>query len=928
MGGGMLRFGLAVVVWLSAGAHWAAADDRPPPLVTDVGIRIVSPASTAEREAGLDAARRLIRIRAGDRLTAGAVEAVVDSLKAAHWFEAIHVDSEPSGSGVALVFALTPFRRVKEIRTHGQFPLFKKDLLQVMTLAPGSVFTEKSLKIQAQRIAALYRREGFPDPAVSVTAEPDPKDGQMIVHVRIREGDFVRVGGVRFSGNRSVAGFRLKWMMRTWLRSRLPGSAGRFVEKERDDDVKRLLEFYRKRGFADAAVSCRVDRDASGKRVLLTMEIQEGPRYQVHFAGNHRFSNRELRRDLVLFVQGNAGDAGLRKSVGNIRRRYRQHGYGAAAITVDTDIRDGDGVPVRHVTIRIAEGIRTVVGEVTVAGNRSLPDAAVLEQVLARPPDLMSDGAYVPDMLDADMDAVEAFYLGKGFPAVRVERQVTFNTDRSRAAVRIQVAEGDRERVGAVDFPGLQALTVHQALAAVRLTPGADFREYMVESDANSLAAAIAEKGYPHVSVSGSVARGPLPGRVRVTYRVEPGEPVRMGRVYVSGNFRTRTEVIAGKIPMKRGEPFSLKKLTDGQQAVRALSVLDAVKFRTVGLREKADTVHLFVEVTEKAPYTVEAAVGYDSEAGVFASGRLGDDNFMGLQRKAWIAGDSGETGYRFGVGFSDPAFTGLPIEAGVDLFTERRNEFNQDFGLKRTGAGISFSSRITAHLNTNLGLRVERRQQFEQAMDATVLPGEDEPRTVGVVTPSVQFDTRDSAVRPRKGGLAALAVDVSAGLDDDLDDFIRPTWDVRYYVTPLSRLTLAFAGRAGAITPFGTEDGVPKDQLFFLGGTASVRGFAENMLRRDSQGNPLGGRYAVSGSVETRIDLGRQVELTCFYDAGRVGRPLEPGQGDDGLRHSVGIGIRYLTPIGPVGLLYGHKLDRGDGEDAGRFHFSIGYTF
>ena len=135
--------------------------------------------------------------------------------------------------------------------------------------------------------------------------------------------------------------------------------------------------------------------------------------------------------------------------------------------------------------------------------------------------------------------------------------------------------------------------------------------------------------------------------------------------------------------------------------------------------------------------------------------------------------------------------------------------------------------------------------------------------------------------------------------------------------------------GRAGIIDPVGSTDKVPEDQLFFLGGTASVRGFGENLLRYDTDGDPLGGRVAIAGTVEARIDLGRRLELACFFDTGRVTETLEPAARDTkGFRSSAGIGLRYLTPIGPVGFLYGHKLDRKPGESAGRFHFTIGYTF
>jgi outer membrane protein insertion porin family len=123
------------------------------------------------------------------------------------------------------------------------------------------------------------------------------------------------------------------------------------------------------------------------------------------------------------------------------------------------------------------------------------------------------------------------------------------------------------------------------------------------------------------------------------------------------------------------------------------------------------------------------------------------------------------------------------------------------------------------------------------------------------------------------------------------------------------------------------SEQVIANDQLFYLGGSANVRGFDENMLRYDAGNQPVGGLSSVSGTVEARIDLGNQIELCLFTDSGSLSQ-YQVSNIPNGFRTSVGLGLRYLTPIGPVGLVYGFKLDREPGEDPGRFHISIGYTF
>jgi outer membrane protein insertion porin family len=257
--------------------------------------------------------------------------------------------------------------------------------------------------------------------------------------------------------------------------------------------------------------------------------------------------------------------------------------------------------------------------------------------------------------------------------------------------------------------------------------------------------------------------------------------------------------------------------------------------------------------------------------------------------------------------------------------------EFNQDFGTKSYGASLGFARQWSRHINTSLSFRFEQREQFLRESDSSTAPAADseefDSRSILVATPFISYTTRDSFIRPTKGIFTSFSFDVSKGMRNSLDDFIKYRYDLRYYTTPLKRITFAFLGRAGYISSYGSGGQIPQDQLFFLGGTSTVRGYDENLLRYDADGTPVGGLSALLGSIEARIDLGYNFELTTFYDTGSVADAPDD-TGSSTFRSSTGLGLRYITPIGPIGILYGHKLDRREGESAGRFHFSIGYTF
>ena len=160
-----------------------------------------------------------------------------------------------------------------------------------------------------------------------------------------------------------------------------------------------------------------------------------------------------------------------------------------------------------------------------------------------------------------------------------------------------------------------------------------------------------------------------------------------------------------------------------------------------------------------------------------------------------------------------------------------------------------------------------------------------------------------------------------------DVDNFIRYRADVREYTTPFDRLTFAWMGKVGYIVPTNNIDVLPDDQLFFLGGSHNVRGYKENMLLYDENGNPVGGRFSLASSVEARLAVIDGIELALFFDIGTI-RDTNAASVVPDTRASYGTGVRYITPIGPISLVYGHKLRPEPGESPYEWHFSLGYTF
>jgi outer membrane protein insertion porin family len=888
-------------------------------------IRVVIDGTADQQKPYREMAERLIRLKPGDRLGESAVQSAIDTLKLSRRFSAIHVDSIAEAKGETLTFTLTPYRFIKDIQIRGKYPLFERDILNQMTLYPGDPYTRADLNAQTEAIVKRYQREGYVAPKVSVNAQRDGEDPYAVILVDIDKGPHYVLGELIFEGNRGVSSNALKWRMQVWRAALLPG-IGRFSEYRLKKDLDALLKYYRRKGFADARLSYRIDDPGDAHQVNVTIKIQEGPRYTVDFVGNRRFWNLTLKKDVVIFRDGNRSNIGVRKSAQNIKRRYHDDGYLDARIKTETEPMPGDPAESRQVRFVIQEGPQTIVNQVSLAGNRNLSEKEIKKQMLTRPPTVFHDGAFVPEILETDTYAVTTLYMKKGFQERTVESEVVLNEDKTVADVSLNINEGPRTTIRSIAIDGLTAVPEAKARQVLVHKIGDPFRTSALEAEKEAIASLVSEKGYPHARVESSVAFSDDRTRADILYAVNTGPLVTLEDIFVSGNLLTTEKVIRRELEVQPHTPLSLRSLYDGQRRLRDLDIFHGVSYRTFGLKEKEETVNLLVEVEENKPYYAQVSGGYESDSGFFGRAKAGDRNLFGLNKDLWAGAEISQTGYRVETRLTEPRFLGTRTTASIGAFNEELTEFNQPFGTRTTGGSIGFGRDWGKHWTTALSFRLEERTQFSvEARPAD--PLDEEPRTIFVTTPYVRYDSRDSFVRPTRGLLSSVGVDISKGIQNQLDDFVRYQFDTRYFRTPFEGITLAGLARFGQVQSYSDSALVPDDQLFFLGGIQSVRGFKENLLRFDSQGDPVGGKTALVGSLEARIDLGLNLELTTFFDIGSVQQTLAEG-GSDRFRASVGLGLRYITPIGPMGLLYGHKLDREEGESAGRFHLSIGYSF
>jgi len=889
-------------------------------MVTDVICQIVKETPRSDELEKI--AEKLIVVEKDKELDSAALKESIDALKVCRVFERVEVE-QTAGQ---IKFLLTPAQYVRNIRIRHELPLFEDDVEKAMSTSSGDMFVPEILTQQDSLITALYRREGFVCPDVEVTSKVHRTGVNQIISVRVEPGGYYRVRSLDIEGNNAVSDLGIKRRMKTWRSSLVPGSAGRFIESFISDDIKLLVKYYRSKGFADIQIRDTVIADSSSRSVRVVLTVDEGDKYRIQFSRkrDRGFRKSVFRKDIVLEKSGNSNNQGIRKSVKAIEKHLHETGFLDAKVTASDTTVTKRSLTKKNVRFNIKRGERTTVESITFDGAVSLPEKLLRGQMLHVDKGRKAKRAYNPEKLEEDVFAVQMLYRSRGFLRATAQSKVSVK-DRT-AAIAIEVHEGQCTHVGKVSVDTGQ-LTNSEIHKAITVSAGDPYRPDLVKRDARVLQTVIAEQGYPHAEVTPVAAVSSDSSSVDINYHIVKGPLVYMGDIRFVGAFRTREKILRNEVKASPGDPLSLKKIVDTQKGLRDLGPLSSVRFRTIGLREKRDTVHVFVEVAEKRSMYGTVGGGYQSDKGPYVHSKAGDRNVFGFNKEAWIAGEISMIGRQGEVGFLEPRLFGSHVNATIRVFGEKTSELNQDWGTTAYGVSGGLITSLSKYLVLGLGTVYERRQLFLEngavSIDTTLISDDQHPRNILTITPSATLDRRDSFTRPRKGTVLSSSVDISKGLENSLDNIVKVQAETKGYITPFSQLTFAAVVRGGYLYSYGNYATIPANRNFYLGGTGDLRGFAENLFHQDSSG----GKTMLFASIEARVEVGFNIEWPLFFDAGRVENSFTSVSTDQ-FRSSAGTGLRYITPIGPVGILYGWKLNKKTGESPGAFHFSLGYTF
>lgn len=711
------------------------------------------------------------------------------------------------------------------------------------------------------------------------------------------------------------------------VRSYLLIRAGDAYDPARVD--RSLKSLYATGLFAD--VSIRRDGD------VLVVSVVENPVInRIAFEGNKKLDDEVLEPEISLRPRVIYTRTKVQNDVKRLLSVYRLNGRFAA--TVDPKVIQ---LPQNRVDLvfEISEGKATKIRRIRMVGNREYSDARLREEIRTKESRwwrfLSSDDTYDPDRLTVDRELLRRFYLSNGFADFRVVSDVAELTpNREDFFITFTLEEGPRYEFGKIELDiRLRDLDSEDLWDEVVIDPGDWYDAQEVDKTIDRLTNKVGLLGYPFVDVRPRVVRDRENRTIAVTFELNEGARVFVERIEITGNVRTSEEVIRREFRMVEGDAFNAAKLRRSRQRLNNLNFFGRVDIEQVPGNVPDKTV-LKVDVEEKSTGSLTLGIGYSSSTGPLADFSIRERNLLGkgqdLKLGALIAASRSE----IDLSFTEPYFLDREIAAGFDIRRVSRNlQDESSFDSRTTGGSLRAGYPITENLRQSWKYTIEKNEVTDVASDASIFVKAEEGTTMlSEVSHNLIYDRRDSAIRPTDGYIIRLTNDL-AGLGGNTRYMKNQLRGVKYYPVD-DQWVLSLSGTIGHI--FGLGQDVNMLDRFFVGGN-SLRGFTNSGIgpRDKTTKDALGGEWKYTATAELSFPVGLPAELgvkgRVFTDIGSSGKisPTGPTVEDTGsLRASVGTGVTWVSPFGPIGLDLGFPMLSEDFDELETLRINFGARF
>ncbi len=950
----------------------ATAGSVPPPLplppittttavTAPTGAIVESAGFRADSGVDTSAFNQFVTVKAGEPLLIHNVQTSIKSLFATGNFRDIHVDSTPSGNGVAVVFALYTNNRIASIDFDGLSGSDRDRATRLLNFHLGDVLSLNAVDHGAVAIQDFLKRSGYFEAIVDLETVFVRPQSRAAITFHVTRGPQAAVGTVTIDGD-------TKPFTPQQLIDRMKRGPGKpFDLDEARIDAGRMRQWLIRQDYRKAKVETVGNTyDKATHKVALRYSAEAGPIVKVEVTGVSRHS----AGGLLPFSRNQAyGEDTIDRAAAGIVMNLQQRGFYNA--TVDTDGSLSGNVWTS--TFHVNPGQQFHLAAVTFAGNEKLSSKALqgivvtnahggitglLSSLLRRPQGVTRE------QIATDRSTLQSYYRLKGFLGATAATPVV-NTSSATGAMTVDftVIEGVRTMVSSVAIEGNEQVPA-KALPRLALKVGDALNPTLERSDVISLQTFYSDRGNAEVQVHVREEMSSGRSEARVVYTIAEGPKIVLGNVVVRGNTYTNKNVVLRTAQLEKGQPFSYTSILEAQQRLYQLGIFQRVDIQPVQASTDAAARDVTMTIAEGKDLTLAGAFGSTSpitadtgtngsplvSASIAHRNLFGTGRYLGLE--LIYARPNRQDVF---LTYREPFIGGLNLPVQVTAF--QSDDFRRNTHLRQRGGFIEASH--LARNQTRLSLRYEyriaqcivehKKGDLCALAQNVILPGLDRAATnvaISSITPAFFWDKRDDSLNPHRGFFTTASVEYAFRLIAANARFLKEFTQTSWYLPVTDRSTFAMSGRVGLIQDLGAgtridpvtgalipTSGIPLSERFTAGGDTSDRAYALDLLGtacptqasidagcrptlidildpvRGHTIAPIGGRALFIVNAEYRFPVAGPIGAQLFVDAGNTYAETSVRFGD--LKYGAGAGLRYLSPVGSVRFDFGYKLKR-----------------
>ncbi len=674
---------------------------------------------------------------------------------------------------------------------------------------------------------------------------------------------------------------------------------------------------------------------------VLVVVVEERPSIaSIELVGMKEFDKDTVKKSLkeVGLAEARIYDRSLLdRAEQELKRQYLTRGRYGIKVTTTVSPVERNRV---NITVSIDEGEVARIREIRFTGNHAFSDSTLHDQMELTTPGWLTwytgHDKYARQKLQADEETLRSFYLSRGYLDFNVEStQVSISPDKKDIEITINLLEGERYRVSGVKLAG-ELLGLDDELSRlINVSPGEIYNGERINAIGKAVTDRLSVLGYAFANANPVPEANKEKREVAFTIVVDPGRRAYVRHVNISGNTRTRDEIIRREIRQFESGWFDSEKVKLSRDRVDRLGYFEKVEIETPAVAGSQDQVDLNVSVKEKPTGTIQAGLGYSSTEHLVISGAYTQQNVMGTGHSIGVQLNTSSATRTIAVSHADPYVTIDGVSQSEEIYRRDSNLAKLNLAtvdIGTTGGTIRWGVPFTEFDTVFFGIGVESNDITLTAaspyryIDYVNRFGSSAGALLGTI--GWARDSRDNILAPNRGRFQRAFVEVGVPALDL--QYYKLTYQVQQFEPLTNKFTLALNGQTGFGAGYNGKD-FPLFKNFYAGGIGSVRGFyAGSLGPRDFNGNPLGGVKEMNGSIEALANLpgaDRSLRAIVFVDAGNVWGSGEAVHFGD-LRAAVGAGIAWTSPIGPLKLSLATPIRHQVYDQIQRFQFQIGTGF